>query len=184
MSREALQGLIALAQEHDFVIASDECYSEIYPDEQLSARRLARSRRRHGQYRLPALSVLSQSVKAIQSCPGCDLASLPAIRTGLTSSGVTAPITAARCPRITRLPASGRGATSSMCVDNRARYREKFAAVTPILTPVLATPSPEAGFYSVARDADRRRNLCPAPAGAWRRQSTARSLPRSGHRGR
>jgi len=32
-------------------------------------------------------------------------------------------------------------------LDNRARYREKFAAVTPILTPVLATPSPDAGFY-------------------------------------
>ena len=31
--------------------------------------------------------------------------------------------------------------------DNRARYREKFAAVTPILAPVLATPSPDAGFY-------------------------------------
>jgi N-succinyldiaminopimelate aminotransferase len=32
-------------------------------------------------------------------------------------------------------------------LDNRARYREKFAAVTPILTPVLETPSPDAGFY-------------------------------------
>ena len=31
--------------------------------------------------------------------------------------------------------------------DNRARYREKFAAVTPILAPVLATPSPDAGFF-------------------------------------
>ena len=34
MPRETLQTLITLAQEHDFVIASDECYSEIYPDEQ------------------------------------------------------------------------------------------------------------------------------------------------------
>ena len=31
--------------------------------------------------------------------------------------------------------------------DNRARYREKFAAVTPILAPVLSAPSPDAGFY-------------------------------------
>ena len=28
-----LQKLVALAREHDFVIASDECYSEIYLDE-------------------------------------------------------------------------------------------------------------------------------------------------------
>ena len=48
-----------------FVIASDECYSEIYPDEQLPPVGLLEARRRHGQYRLPALSVLSQSVKAI-----------------------------------------------------------------------------------------------------------------------
>ena len=33
MPREALQKLIQLAEEHDFLIASDECYSEIYPDE-------------------------------------------------------------------------------------------------------------------------------------------------------
>ena len=33
MSLEALQKLIQLAEEHDFLIASDECYSEIYPDE-------------------------------------------------------------------------------------------------------------------------------------------------------
>ena len=31
----------SLAQEHDFVIASDECYSEIYPDEQASTRGVA-----------------------------------------------------------------------------------------------------------------------------------------------
>src|SRR5690606_41030810 len=29
----SLKRLIALADAHDFVIASDECYSEIYPDE-------------------------------------------------------------------------------------------------------------------------------------------------------
>ena len=33
MSEKELGTLIALAQEHDFVIVSDECYSEIYPDE-------------------------------------------------------------------------------------------------------------------------------------------------------
>jgi N-succinyldiaminopimelate aminotransferase len=32
-------------------------------------------------------------------------------------------------------------------VDNRALYREKFAAVLPILTPVLNVTAPEASFY-------------------------------------
>ena len=35
--------------------------------------------------------------------------------------------------------------------DNRARYRDKFAAVVPILDPVLHAPYPDAGFYLWAR---------------------------------
>jgi N-succinyldiaminopimelate aminotransferase len=35
--------------------------------------------------------------------------------------------------------------------DNRARYREKFDAVVPLLTPVLPAPRPDAGFYLWAR---------------------------------
>ena len=30
---------------------------------------------------------------------------------------------------------------------NRARYRQKFEAVAPILSAVLLTPEPDAGFY-------------------------------------
>ena len=32
-------------------------------------------------------------------------------------------------------------------VANRARYREKFAAVTPVLADVMTVTLPEAGFY-------------------------------------
>ncbi|MDA8986291.1 succinyldiaminopimelate transaminase, partial [Luminiphilus sp.] len=32
-------------------------------------------------------------------------------------------------------------------ITNRARYREKFEAVLPILSSVLPTPKPNAGFY-------------------------------------
>ena len=32
-------------------------------------------------------------------------------------------------------------------IDNRARYRAKFAAVTPILSDVLPLETPPAGFY-------------------------------------
>ena len=35
--------------------------------------------------------------------------------------------------------------------ENRARYREKFAAVVPMLNPVLHAPTPDAGFYLWAR---------------------------------
>ena len=32
-------------------------------------------------------------------------------------------------------------------VENRARYREKFNAVLPIISAAMTTPVPEAGFY-------------------------------------
>ena len=35
--------------------------------------------------------------------------------------------------------------------ENRARYREKFAAVVPMLNSVLHAPKPDAGFYLWAR---------------------------------
>ena len=64
MPRGMLQKLIQLADEHDFLIASDECYSEIYPDE---------AHHRPGYYRpplswegrLPTVSLLSQPFEAL-----------------------------------------------------------------------------------------------------------------------
>ena len=35
--------------------------------------------------------------------------------------------------------------------DNRALYREKFAAIEPMLAPVLPADHPDAGFYLWAR---------------------------------
>ena len=51
--------------------------------------------------------------------------------------------------------------------DNRAQYREKFAAVVPMLEPVLQTRAPDAGFYLWARvpggDDERSRASCSRP---------------------
>jgi N-succinyldiaminopimelate aminotransferase len=40
--------------------------------------------------------------------------------------------------------------------DNRERYREKFAAVVPMLRPVLDVYEPDAGFLPVGARARRR----------------------------
>ena len=68
MPPEALQKLIQLAEEHDFLIASDECYSEIYPDEAGSPIRIAAGSRRSGASRLPSLPLLSQPLQNDQTC--------------------------------------------------------------------------------------------------------------------
>ncbi len=51
-------------------------------------------------------------------------------------------------------------------VDNRAQYRAKFAAVTPLLEPVLDVRLPDASFYLWAGVPDRvaRRRRTPSPA--------------------
>ena len=146
MSREALQRLITLAQEHDFVIASDECYSEIYPDEQHPPAGLLEAAAAMGNpdyWHCLCFHSLSKR------------SNLPGLRSGFVA-GDPHWIEQFRRYRIYhgcampphhQIASEWAWGDELHVRDNRARYREKFAAVTPILAPVLATPSPDAGFY-------------------------------------
>jgi N-succinyldiaminopimelate aminotransferase len=44
--------------------------------------------------------------------------------------------------------------------DNRAKYREKFAAVVPLLAPVMSMHQPDGGFYLWARVPPRADGTC------------------------
>ena len=146
MPRETLQTLITLAQEHDFVIASDECYSEIYPDEQHPPAGLLEAATAMGNndYR-HCLCFHSLSKRS----------NLPGLRSGFVA-GDPHYIEQFRryrtyhgcaMPPHHQIASEWAWGDEIHVRDNRARYREKFAAVKPILTAVLATPTPEAGFY-------------------------------------
>jgi N-succinyldiaminopimelate aminotransferase len=133
------------ADRHGFAIASDECYSEIYPDERApplggleAAHRLGRDFRN---------LVVFTSLSKRSNAPG------------LRSGGVAGD--AALLERFL-LYRTYHGSAMSLAVqhasiaawrdeahvrENRARYREAFAAVVPMLAPVLDTRQPEAGFY-------------------------------------
>ncbi len=54
-----------LAERHDFIVAADECYAEIFPDEPLLLRACSRSPRRPGGS-FPALHRLPQPLQALQ----------------------------------------------------------------------------------------------------------------------
>ena len=146
MSREGLQKLIALAQEHDFVIASDECYSEIYPDEQHPPTGLLEAAATMGntEYR-HCLCFHSLSKRS----------NLPGLRSGFVAGDPHwieqfrryRTYHGCAMPPHHQIASEWAWSDELHVRDNRARYREKFAAVTPILAPVLATPSPDAGFY-------------------------------------
>jgi len=144
-----LDGWRALFERSDrfgFVIASDECYSEIYPDEQappLGGLEAAHALGRDDFRNLVVFTSLSKRSNA----------------PGLRSGGVAGD---ARLLKQFLLYRTYHGGAMGPAVqhasiaawsdethvrENRARYREKFAAVIPLLAPVLDVRPPDAGFY-------------------------------------
>jgi len=146
LSASQLQHLITLAQEYDFVIASDECYSEIYPNEEDPPPGLLEAAARMGveDYR-NCLCFHSLSKRS----------NLPGLRSGFVA-GDSRWIERFRryrtyhgCAMPTHHQVASEWAWSDEIhvVENRARYRDKFNAVLPIISEVMTTPVPEAGFY-------------------------------------
>ncbi len=139
------QELFDLAEQHDFIIAADECYSEIYFDEDnppLGALSAAEMLDRDFD-RLMVFNSLSKR------------SNVPGLRSGFVAGG-------AELIRQFQLYRTYHGSAMGPAVqaasarawadedhvrENRRQYREKFAAVMPILAPVLQFNVPDAAFY-------------------------------------
>jgi N-succinyldiaminopimelate aminotransferase len=113
LSASQLQHLITLAQEYDFVIASDECYSEIYPNEEDPPPGLLEAAAEWVS-RTIAIASASTVSRNDQIFPVCarDL-SLETVA-GSSGSAATELIMGAPCQRIIKSPVSGHGLTKSM----------------------------------------------------------------------
>jgi len=141
--------LFDLSDRYGFIIASDECYSEIYFDEAdpplgglQAARLLGRSNER-----LIAFSSLSKR----SNVPGMrsgfvagDAAILKKFLLYRTYHGC------AMAPPV-QLASAAAWNDEAHVLDNRNQYREKFAACTPLIGDVLGTRMPDASFYLWAR---------------------------------
>jgi N-succinyldiaminopimelate aminotransferase len=142
------QRLFELSDRHGFVIASDECYSEIYFREGADAAPLgglqaAQQLGRHDFKRLIMLTSLSKR------------SNVPGMRSGFVA-GDAEIIKAfllyrtyhgsAMGPAIQRASVAAWDDEAHV-VDNRRLYREKFERVTPILASVMNVALPDAGFY-------------------------------------
>lgn len=137
--------LFALADRHGFVIASDECYSEIYFDEAhppLGGLQAAHLLGR-GYERLIMLSSLSKR----SNVPGMrsgfvagDAALLKAFLLYRTYHG------AALSP-VYQSASIAAWNDEAHVQANRELYREKFGIVTPMLAEVLDVRPPDAAFY-------------------------------------
>ena len=145
MSLDEWRKLFALSDRHGFVIAADECYSEIYfrDEPPLGSLQAAMQLGRKDFPRLIALTSLSKR------------SNVPGLRSGFVA-GDAAVIASFLLYRTYHGSAmSGAVAAASIAawgdeshvVDNRMQYRTKFASVTPLLQAVLDVRLPDAGFY-------------------------------------
>lgn len=141
--------LFALSDRYGFVIASDECYSELYFEEgkaPLGGLQAAKLLGR-GFERLVMFSSLSKR----SNVPGMrsgfvagDAAILKQFLLYRTYHG------AAMCPAIQAASVAAWNDEAHV-VENRRLYAEKFARVTPVVSSVLQTAMPDASFYLWAR---------------------------------
>ena len=88
LSKAQLKALIQLADKYDFVIASDECYSEIYRDK--PHRRVFWKPVRNWAGTITAAAWSSTPCPSVPTCPGCALASWPATAKSSSASCATA----------------------------------------------------------------------------------------------
>ena len=137
--------LFELSDRHGFVIASDECYSEIYfrDEPPLGGLEAAARLGRHDYKNLLSFTSLSKR------------SNVPGLRSGFVA-GDAALIKQFLLYRTYHGSAMGplvQAASLAAWSDevhvvaNRALYRSKFAQVTPVLAEVLDLALPDAGFY-------------------------------------
>lgn len=150
LALEDWRALFALSDEFGFVIAADECYSEIYFDEDappLGALQAAKQLGRHDWKNLVVFSSLSKR------------SNVPGLRSGFVAGDAELLAAFLRyrtyhgCAMSPLVQAASTAAwqDEAHVIENRRLYREKFDAVTPMLSEVLGISRPEAGFYLWAR---------------------------------
>ena len=140
------QKLIRLADEHDFIIASDECYSELYLDEAAPPPGLLEACAALGRHDYRRCLVFHSLSKR---------SNLPGLRSGFVAGDaeLIAPFKRYRTYHGCAMALPVQRASITAWNDeahvraNRDAYREKFAAVSEILAPVMDFPAPEASFY-------------------------------------
>jgi len=138
--------LLDLAERHDFIIASDECYSELYLDETNPPPGLLGAAAADGRDDFRRCIVFNSLSKR---------SSVPGLRSGFVAgdADLIARFHLYRSYHGATLPPPVQAASIAAwsdemhVIDNRARYREKFAAVAPLLDPLLPCSVPPAGFY-------------------------------------
>ncbi|MFP8967251.1 succinyldiaminopimelate transaminase [Pokkaliibacter sp. CJK22405] len=146
MSLEDFREVLELADQHDFIVASDECYSELYFDESTPPMGLLQAAAELGRSSYERCVVFHSLSKR---------SNLPGLRSGFIAGDANLMKDFLRyrtyhgCAMSTQVQAASIAVWNDEqhVVDNRALYRAKFDAVLEILSPVMSVSLPEGGFY-------------------------------------
>ena len=146
LDADALGRVIERARTHDFIIAADECYAEIYADEAAPPPGLLQAAQAAG---LPGFDrcVVFHSLSKRSNLPG--------LRSGFVAgdAAVLERFARYRTYHGCSMPPPAQAASVAAWRDeehvrvNRAAYREKFDRVLAIIGDVLEVERPAGGFY-------------------------------------
>ncbi|MBW8899555.1 MAG: succinyldiaminopimelate transaminase [Massilia sp.] len=149
LSLDDWRELFALSDRHGFVIAADECYSEIYfgATPPLGALEAAHQLGRSGGERPYANLIVFSSLSKRSNVPGMrsgfvagdpELMKKFLLYRTYCGGAMSPPVQAASIAAWN---------DESHVQDNRTLYKEKFSLITPLLKQVMDVELPDAGFY-------------------------------------
>ncbi len=189
MDKQALTDLFALADKYNFIIASDECYSELYFNEDTPPMGMLQACVEAGRDDFKRCIVF-HSLSKRSNAPG--------LRSGFVAgdADIIAQFLKYRtyhgCAMATPTQAASTAAwqDETHVKQNRDLYHEKFAAVIDILKPVIDVQQPDAGFYlwvktpisdtDFARDLFATQNVTVLP-GSYLSRDTEQGNPGAGY---
>jgi len=149
MSLDDWKELFELSDQHGFVIAADECYSEIFFEE--------------GKPPLGALTAARQLGRGLKNLIVFNSLSkrsnVPGLRSGLVAGDAELmkqfllyrTYHGSAMSPVVQAASIAAWNDEAHVVENRRQYAEKFAAVMPLLQDVLQFEAPDAAFYLWAR---------------------------------
>ncbi|HFD91809.1 MAG TPA: succinyldiaminopimelate transaminase [Gammaproteobacteria bacterium] len=146
MGRDTLAALLDLAERHDFIIAADECYSELYPEGAPPPPGLLEVAAAAGNDAFERCLVFHSLSKR---------SNVPGLRSGFVAGDARLIDAFFRYRTYHGCAMAPPAQAASLAAwkdedhvrDNRALYQTKFDAVCEILCPVLDVHQPQGGFY-------------------------------------
>lgn len=146
MSEQDLAGLIEKSVKYNFVIASDECYSEIYFDETRPPAGLLQAAANNG-HSTYTNCIVFHSLSKRSNLPGMRSGFVAGDKELIKSFLLYRTYHGCAMPPVHQVASIAAWNDEEHVIQNRALYREKFDAVLDILSPVCEAHKPDAAFY-------------------------------------